>query len=352
MANKIHASKRETKLTCLLDTCDEFMAFSSYYLWFLLDLGLVITDIKTVITYTAHKAFRSFVNDHMQKRIDILSGQVEGNEKFYKISMNGSYGYDGMNTEKFVKIKFCDESQTRTSIISDSYRGGYKINDDTWFIEKQPKYFNCNTPIQESVFTLDNAKFWYLTFIYKFMYKCLDRTRFHFTSGDTDSIYMAVAGDPSRDSTQGFEAIVIDKDFYDKWIYTFMPDPSINTFEDMKKPLGNCIEKHGQNQIATSPKSYTIWNNDGSTVSLKLNGISKRTNHIVSSDYSKVINEDTVVKGTNTSLQMYNHAMSKVTVSKNALTGFNNKVITLPNGACVPYIHGLTAEDILIEASE
>ena len=143
----------------------------------------------------------------------------------------------GMNTEKFVKIKFCEESQTHTSIISDRYLGGNKINDDTWFIEKQSKYFNCNTPIQESIFTRDNAKFRYLTFIYKFMYKCLDRTWFHFTSGDSDSIYIAFAGTPSRDSTQGFEAIVIDKEFYDKWIYTFMPDPSINTFEDMKKAI-------------------------------------------------------------------------------------------------------------------
>ena len=95
-----------------------------------------------------------------------------------------------------------------------------------------------------------------------------------------------------------------------------MPNPSINTFEDMKKPLGNCIEKHGQNQIATSPKSYTIFNNDGSTISLKLKGISKKTNHLVSSDYSKVIDES------NTSLQMHDHVMSKVTTTKNALTGF------------------------------
>ena len=62
--------------------------------------------------------------------------------------MNGSYGYDGMNTERFMKIKFCDENQAPTSIISDCYRGGYKLNDSTWFIEKQSKYFNNNTPIQ------------------------------------------------------------------------------------------------------------------------------------------------------------------------------------------------------------
>ena len=183
------------------------------------------------------------------------------------------------------------------------------------------------------MFTLDNAKYWYLTFIYKFMYRCLDTNRFHFTSGDTDSIYMAVSGDPTRDSTQGFDAIVRDKQFYDKWLYTFMPNPTINTFEDIKKPLGNCVEKHGQNQIATSPKSYTIYDNDGTTISIKLKGISKTTNHLVSSDYSKVITQSTVVKGSNTTLQMHDHVMSKVTTIKNALTGFNNQVITLPNGA-------------------
>lgn len=79
-----------------------------------------------------------------------------------------------------------------------------------------------------------------------------------------------------------------------------MPDPELNLFEDMKKPLGLCIEIHGNNQVATSPKSYTIWNNDGSTVSLKLKGISKKTNKPTSSDYAKVLTESTVVKGHNT----------------------------------------------------
>ena len=86
-----------------------------------------------------------------------------------------------------------------------------------------------------------------------------------------------------------------------------MPNLSIDTFEDMKKTLGNCIEKHGQNQIATSLKSYAIFNNHCSTISLKLKGISKKTNHFDSSDYSKVIDESTVIKGSNTSLQMHDN---------------------------------------------
>ena len=48
---------------------------------------------------------------------------LEGKEKFYKESLNSSYGYDEMNTEKFSKINVCDENQARTAIIADCYLG-------------------------------------------------------------------------------------------------------------------------------------------------------------------------------------------------------------------------------------
>ena len=64
--------------------------------------------------------------------------------------MNGSYGYDDMNTERFMKIKFCDENQARTSIIRDCYRGGYKLNDSTWFIEKQYKSQSSHSTVQST----------------------------------------------------------------------------------------------------------------------------------------------------------------------------------------------------------
>lgn len=110
VANNIHTPKLETKLAYSLDTCGEFMLFTSYFLWFLLDLGLVIIGIKCMVTWTANCAFRLFVTDQMQKHIDILCDKTEGNEKFNKISLNRGYGYDGMNTEKFPKIKVCDEN--------------------------------------------------------------------------------------------------------------------------------------------------------------------------------------------------------------------------------------------------
>lgn len=130
--------------------------------------------------------------------------------------------------------------------------------------------------------------------------RCLDPNRFHFTSGDTDSIYITVVSYPTMYAPQSFDVIIIDREFYDKWSYTFMSNPAINTIEDTKKLLGFCVEKYGYDQVAKDPKTCTIWNNDGSTVGIKLNGIVKKTNNIISSDFSKVISKGTVVKGINT----------------------------------------------------
>lgn len=46
--------------------------------------------------------------------------------------------------------------------------------------------------------------------------------RLHVTLLNTDSYYFAVAGKANEDSSQGFK----NKEFYDKNIYKFMPDPS------------------------------------------------------------------------------------------------------------------------------
>ena len=75
--------------------------------------------------------------------------------------MNGSYGYDGMNTEKYNKIKFCNKSKTYQAIISDTYLNARKIADNIYLVNQQPKNYKCKTCLQEAFWTLDNAKFWY-----------------------------------------------------------------------------------------------------------------------------------------------------------------------------------------------
>ena len=173
------------------------------------------------------------------------------------------------------------------------------------------------------------------------MYKCLDMDRIHYVEGDTDSAYWAVAGNPNEDYTQQFKYVIRDQSFYDAHVYEWFPDPSKDIYDE-KKILGLAIEKQGENCIALAPKCYTIWNNDGTTKSLKLKGVSLKKNRIVSADYKTAL--ENTIQGKNINLQLKNHTMSKVTVHKNALTATHTKVVVLPNQACAPFIHGLKAD--------
>ena len=154
-------------------------------------------------------------------------------------------------------------------------------------------------------------------------------------------MYWAIAGNPEAGNDQEFTQVVRDKEFYDKHVYEWFPDPSKDIYDE-KKILGLAIEKYGDNCIALAPKCYTIWNNDGTTKSLKLKGVSLKKNKIVSADYKTAL--ESTVQGKNINLQLKNHTMSKVTVVKNALTATHTKVIVLPNQHCAPYIHGLKAD--------
>ena len=337
--------KEERKLTMLLDTYGEYMTFSNYYLWFLLDHGLVLEDVKSVSIYEAHTGFHEFVTTFMKKRQDIIAGKVTGNEKFYKISMNGSYGYDGMNSEKFCKVKICDTNKAYQYIISQTYMNGAKLSDDLFIIQQQPRFYHCTTCLQESFWTLDNSKFWYLTFYYDFMNRCLDMNKLHYIEGDSDSAYFAISGNKDEPPSQLFNNIIKDKEFYNKHIYKFLPNPKINTVEDEKKILGCAIERIGDNMIALAPKCYTIWNNDETVKAMKLKGVSLKKNKIMYKDYGNIITNQTIKPGINVNLQMKNNTMSKVTVNKNALTGLHTKMIVLENQACAPFITGLTAKD-------
>ncbi|KAA6372606.1 MAG: hypothetical protein EZS28_031867 [Streblomastix strix] len=146
-------------------------------------------------------------------------------EKFYKLIINSSYGYDTLNTEKFGKIKLLDKADTFIAQHHPNHIGTRRISTNTFAVQIQPKTATCFTSLQTGVFTLDNAKYWYLNYIYNFMYKCQDRKRFHFVLADTDSFCIAIAGDQNK-----------------YYIY------------DYKKKLGFGIENEGYELTSLGPK--------------------------------------------------------------------------------------------------
>lgn len=341
--HELPRNKKERKLTQLLSTHGEFMNFTSYYLWFLIDrCHFIVDDIESVITFTAHKAFNNFVETFMNERIKSLEAKNKGKELFCKISLNGSYGYDGMNTEKYSKVKLCDKRKAQLKQLYDNFISTRELNEDLYAVNMNPKTFKCNTCLQEAVFTLDNAKFWYLNFIYNFMYKCLDMDKIHFIEGDTDSSYWAISGNPNEDYHQRFKYVIKDQEFYDKHFYEWFPNPDKGV-KDEKKLLGLAIEKEGENMIALSPKCYTTFNGE-QTITTKMKGCSKKRNSFTKDSYADCVNDGTITKGTNANLQVKRNKVCKLFMNKNALTGVHTKAVVLPNQSCAPFIYNLNAD--------
>ena len=340
--NLISIDKEERKLTMLIDTCDEYMTFSNYYLWFLLDHGLILEDVRSVSLYEAHTGFNEFSTTFAKLRQENLDKRDL--QKFYKMTMNGSFGYDAINTSKFSKIRLCDTDKAYQYIISSSYLNGVEIGPDNYIIQQMPKIYRCHTCLQEAFWNLDNAKYWYLTFYYDFIVNCLDVERLHLISCDTDSFYFAMSSIPEC-TDKGLGCIVKNKEFYDENVFKFMPNPDSS---DIKKLLGCCIERIGENMIAPAPKCYSIWDSYDTPDILKLKGISLKTNAIDKNDYENVIKHSTVKTGRNINFQMKNNVMSLITTVKNAITGTHTKMVVLPNQSCLPFIHGLTSNDYLV----
>jgi hypothetical protein len=196
---------------------------------------------------------------------------------------NSSYGYDAMNTENYSKSYIQSTSKANCSKLDDRFRNINQLAENCFQVDMSSDKFKCETCIHQAFFTLDNSKYWFLVFIYEFMYKCLDMNRIHFIEGDTDSMYWAISGCSREGNTQGLKHVVIDKEFYDKHVFKFLPHdtfcfdesnrPKLDSkFEQKaheKKLLGLAIEKEGDNMIALSPKCYTTWNNDDEKTILK-----------------------------------------------------------------------------------
>jgi hypothetical protein len=288
--NEIPVDRTTRKLTQLTDTHDTFMTFSSYYLWFLIDTcHFIIDDVKEMYVYTKHTGFKTFVERYTRKRqMAKLAGDGAADE-FYKMCLNGAYGYDIMNEENFTKTEFCSREKTFLRHLSPYHSATRKINSSTYQVQMFPRTYHCNTCIVEGFFTLDNAKFWYLNFIYNFMFKCLDMTKIHVVELDTDSIYLAVSGSPEDGIKQGFKHVIKDHKFYNKNVYKYLPskfyssDNSNPTFTSEldqmifdKKLMGAAIEKQCESMVALAPKTYICFNSKEETVKVSCKGYSDK----------------------------------------------------------------------------
>ncbi|KAA6379842.1 MAG: hypothetical protein EZS28_024631 [Streblomastix strix] len=220
-----------------------------------------------------------------QQRINAKLDKNKELEQYSKISMNSSYG-------------------------SDDDR---KLADNVYAVEYEKQKFNCSTCIQVAYAVLDCAN------------------KFQFVYGDTDSMMLAVAGNPNKDYNQGFSESITDQQFYDENFYKLFLDPSKGVYDE-KKLFGVAYEHCGSSLIALAHKNYWSFedldNKHPQTVKLK--GLNLKINPQINKDaYEDNIRNGTVVYGKNISLRQHQGKMSQIEVFKNGITGTHTKMIQI-----------------------
>ena len=390
--NYMNVDKTEIKLTQTYTTehctvnkeCEEvpdgYMVISSYYLWFLIDtFNFKIEDIKYLLIFSKHDKFNKFVNECMTNRCKAIleNGKDSAEELSYKIFMNSSYGFDSLDSSRFKKCQIVNKQKAFEANRNIFHISTQKLNNDSYLLINEARTYSLNTPFQSALFTLDNAKYWYLNFIYNFMFKAFDTNKILSIEGDTDSKYFAISGNENENYKQGIKYIIKDKKFYAENVFKYLTSdyylpeeyehlrPKFNDklskmlFD--KKILGCAIEKDGDNIIALGSKCYTTFNDDGTTKSLKLKGVNKSTNqHIKFNNYSNIIDDkEDLINGKNyllsfrkfetkpeitelknklinqtftTNIEYYKYVY--IELNKTALTGLFNKMKVIKNSSC------------------
>jgi hypothetical protein len=133
---------------------------------------------------------------------------------FSKNILNAAYGKDGINKSKYSKLVIMDQKKAFSSQCLPEFKGSRAISNNRYIVEKNYKTYSVNTAIQEAVFTFDNAKFWYIKFVYDFIYRCINISKRYSIEGETDSLYYAISENPDEDCHQGFKHVIKYEDFY------------------------------------------------------------------------------------------------------------------------------------------
>ncbi|KAA6402881.1 MAG: hypothetical protein EZS28_001593 [Streblomastix strix] len=318
--------KSTTKLTALLSTHNQFMCFTSYILWFLIDYcDLIIDDIDSIALFDKHLGFESFACTMMAKRQDAISQHNDTKSLYYKQILNSAFGGEGQNQAKFDKISFNNARHASIKQLNQCHKATRKLSDDIYnpdgslseeaqyMVSESPRQFKCNKPLQEAVFTLDNSKV-------------------HFCNMDTDSMYLAIAGSK---------------------IEEWLPWDDCTVAEE-KKLICLTTESQGENIVCLAPKCYSLQNRNEQNddiVSLvnRMKGVSQKKANLITNDYIKCLNDGCNINVTTNNLQMKIGIMSLISMEKSVLTGIHNKMVVLANGCCAPFMYDINADHYQID---
>ena len=180
--------------------CGDKILLATPLLRWYLDHGLEVLHVYKVVEYDPIPCFRRFGDAVSKARRE---GDVHQDKTIIADTMkllgNSGYGKTITNVDRHRDVSYCTEKAASLLVNDKRFRQLDMVVDDAYEIELNKKTVKYTLPVHVGFFVLQYAKMRMLQFYYDFIIRYVERPLFEYCEMDTDSAYLALAGESVDD---------------------------------------------------------------------------------------------------------------------------------------------------------
>ena len=271
-------------------------------LQFYLEQGLVVTKVHQAVQWCSKPCLAPFGEFVSNARRDGDQGGSAVVAETAKTVGNAGYGRFIMDSSRHLDIKYEEDvNKVARTINSYWFRDLEEIDDGVYELKSVKKRIKMNLPIQIGFFVYQYAKLRMLQFYYHCVDHFLDRSDYELLEMDTDSLYMALAGDSVE------ELIKVERrEEFEATKSSWFPrtDSPEHTAYDKRTPGLFKVEWRGDGFVGLNSKTYYCW---GAKDKYSCKGISKKNNTITKDTYLRVLKTQESESGENRGFRVVNN---------------------------------------------
>ena len=318
--------------------------------WYLAH-GLVVDRVYQIVEYSPKPCFQHFGESVSTAR---RNGDVDPDKSIIADTMkllgNSAYGKTVTNVDKHRDVRYCTEVGTSSCINNKRFRQLDVVDEDAYEVTSSKARVTYDLPLHIGFFVYQYAKLRMLQFYYDFVARYVERPMFQYCEMDTDSAYIALAGESIddlvtsehrehyfRNRSQWLPAECCD-DHEEEYVCARIAGRSWTATEscciarkafDKRTPGLFKVEWRGNGFIGLCSKTYYCF---GATDKYSTKGLSKRHNDIDKDAFLAVLTNRRSGGGVNRGFRVHNSSMMTYIQEKAALTYFYPKRKVLADG--------------------
>lgn len=300
--------------------------------WYLAH-GLEVTRIYQVIEYMPDNCFKDFGNAVTNAR---RAGDVDPSKSILADTMkligNSSYGKTITNKDKHINLKVSNYEEASKYINDPLFRDLDEISENLCEVELAKKTIREDLPIQIGFFVYQYAKLRMLQFYYDFLDVFIDRSNFEYVEMDTDSAYIALAGESLEELVKPQLQTRFHKE---KYLWLPRTDTAANVAYDKRTPGLFKVEWEGDGIVALCSKTYYCF---GGKDKFSCKGVNKRNNVINKDLYLHVLTSKQSRSGVNRGFRVKDNAVYTYSQNRDAFTFFYPKRKVQEDGVTTTYL--------------